>query len=70
MTLSEASGKHKASDDNALNSNAAPKTKRTRKDASSPVLLVYRVLNVMSRNVTHKHKRTRLAVHTSTILSC
>ncbi len=38
MTPSEASGKRKASDDNTLNSNGAPKTKRTRKDVSSPVL--------------------------------
>ena len=40
MAPSEASSKRKASDDNSLNSNGAPKAKRTRKDVSAPVLSV------------------------------
>jgi hypothetical protein len=39
MSPSEASGKRKASDDNAANSNGASKAKRARKDVSSPTLM-------------------------------
>ena len=49
MAPSEASGKRKASDDNSLNSNGAPKAKRTRKDVSAPILSVWHVLNVLNR---------------------
>lgn len=42
MPPSEASGKRKASDDNSLNSNGAPKAKRTRNDVSAPILSVGR----------------------------
>ena len=49
MAPSEASAKRKASDDNSLNSNGAPKAKRTRKDVSAPILFVWPLLNVLNR---------------------
>ena len=66
MAPSEASSKRKASDDNSLNSNGAPKAKRTRKDVSAPILSVLSLLNVPNRTPRPTSGNVRVYPYTLT----